>query len=150
MVELEQTLLGDDDRRREFDERRPARCRSTGGNLDLFLQTVVVETERRSGAADAVGLDQADGQRPKRRWNPAAAVPLLPPGLKPAPPLQQILGQRPTLRRSHRGPPKTRTPTLTNQPGLFMQPCRKDTKNETSISLRPLAQSLLSQVRDLK
>jgi hypothetical protein len=56
MVQLEQTLFADDDRRREFDERKPARRRLTGGDLDVFLQRVVIETECRSGAADAMGL----------------------------------------------------------------------------------------------
>src|SRR5262249_7544279 len=111
VVQLEQGLLADDDRCGQLDERLAWRRRVLGSPLDPFLQAVVIETECGGSATEAMLADQPDGQGPQGLRNAAAPLPSLPPGLKPAAGLRQILRQLAPLMCTHRGPPK-RGPAL--------------------------------------
>src|SRR5262249_32558925 len=93
VVQLEQGLLADDDRRGQLNERRASRRRFLRSRLDPFLQAVVIEAECGGGATDAMMTHEADSQVPQWLRNASAPRPPLPPGLKPAPALGQILRQ---------------------------------------------------------
>src|SRR5262249_3583000 len=73
VVQLEQGLLADDDRRGQLDEPRASRRRFLASRLDPLLQAVVIEGECGGGATDAVLADQPDRQVPQRLGNPSAA-----------------------------------------------------------------------------
>src|SRR5262245_17500939 len=108
VVQLEQGLLAGEERCGQLDERWAGRWRLLLRRLNVFLQAVVIESECRGSATEAMGTDQPDGQRPQRWRNPVTSLPPLPPGPEPAPRLKQILRQLASNGCTHRGPPKKR------------------------------------------
>ena len=76
VVQLDQTLLADHDRRRQLDERRAAPWWFSGSHLGPLLQTIVIEPESRGRATDSMPVRQPDGHSPESQQKLFAERPL--------------------------------------------------------------------------